>query len=82
MAAGFGVAFISAHAVGLEVEHGRLVVLDVVDFPVRRRWYAVHRRGKQLPAVTRAFIAYLEAEGEEGIHKQVPPAVRKLLRSG
>jgi DNA-binding transcriptional LysR family regulator len=80
VAAGFGVAFMSAHAVGLEVEAGRLAILDAVDFPVMRRWYAVHRRGKHLPAVTRAFREFLEAEGEAGIARQLPPKLQRLWR--
>src|SRR5204863_2384078 len=44
VSAGFGLAFMSAHAIALEVEAKRLVVLDVIDFPIRRRWYCVHRR--------------------------------------
>ena len=80
VAAGFGVAFMSAHAIGLEVESRRLAILDVVDFPATRRWYTVHRRGKQLPAVTRAFIAFLVKEGEAGIVRQVPRSLRRYWR--
>jgi DNA-binding transcriptional LysR family regulator len=80
VAAGFGVAFISAHAVGLEVESGRLAIVDVVDFPVMRRWYAVHRHGKHLPAVTRAFSEFLQAEGEAGIGRQFPRSLQRLWR--
>jgi DNA-binding transcriptional LysR family regulator len=80
VAAGFGVAFISAHAVGLEVESKRLAIIDVVDFPIMRRWLAVHRRGKHLPAVTRAFREFLEAEGEAGIGRQFPPSLQRLWR--
>ena len=66
------------HAVGLEVEARRLAILDVVGFPVRRQWYAVHRRGKHLPAVTRAFSAFLQEEGEAGIRRQLPRALAKM----
>ncbi|HYC35225.1 MAG TPA: LysR family transcriptional regulator [Usitatibacter sp.] len=80
VAAGFGVAFASAHAIGLEVESGRLAVLDVAGFPVRRQWYVVHRRGKQLPAVARAFASYLQEEGEPGIERQTPASLRRYWR--
>lgn len=80
VAAGFGVAFMSAHAVALEVETRRLAILDVADFPATRRWYAVHRRGKHLPAVTRAFVGFLEREGEAGIARQVPRSLRHYWR--
>jgi len=80
VASGFGLAFISLHAIGLEVEAGRVAVLDIVDFPVRRQWYVVHRRGKHLPAVTRAFAEFLGLEGEAGIGRQLPPALARYWR--
>ena len=79
VAAGFGIAFMSAHAIGLEVQSGQLAILDVVDFPVRRNWYVVHRRGKQLPAVARAFAAFLGKEGEAGIGRRLPPRLQRLF---
>ncbi len=77
VAAGFGVAFMSAHAIGLEVEAKRLAVLDVAELPARRQWFAVHRRGKQLPAVARAFVAFLQKEGEPLIRRLVPARLRR-----
>ncbi len=74
--AGFGIAFMSAHAIGLEVEARRLVVLDIADFPVRRQWFTVHRHGKQLPQVAQAFAAFLKAEGAAGILRQVPRSLK------
>jgi len=78
VAAGFGIAFMSAHAIALEVESKRLAVLDVADFPVRRRWYTVHRRGKHLPPVAQAFADFLGAEGEAAIRRLVPAKLRAL----
>ena len=80
VAAGFGVAVLSLHAVGLEVQAGRLAVVDVADFPVRHHWYAVHRRGKQVPAVARAFAQFLQEDGEAGIAAQLPPALGRYWR--
>lgn len=77
VAAGFGIAFMSAHAIGLEVEAKRLAVLDVAELPVRRQWFAVHRRGKRLPAVAQAFAAFLEKEGEAAIRQLVPAKLRR-----
>lgn len=76
-AAGFGVAFITIHAVGLDVQGGRLAILDVEGFPVRQHWYAVNRRRKQLPAVAAAFAAFLHEEGEARIRKQLPRAMAR-----
>lgn len=80
-ASGFGVAFVSAHAIGLEVAAKRLAVLDVADFPVRRKWFTVHRRGKHLPAVALAFTHYLAQDGESAIRELVPAPLRSLWTS-
>ena len=77
MAAGFGVAFISTHAIALEVQARRLKVLDIEELPVRRQWFAVHRKGKRLPAVASAFVAFLEKEGEARMQRLVPPRLRR-----
>ncbi|MEJ2577402.1 MAG: LysR family transcriptional regulator, partial [Gammaproteobacteria bacterium] len=43
----------------LELEAGRLVVLDVEDFPILRHWYLVKCAGKRLPPVAQAFSDFL-----------------------
>jgi DNA-binding transcriptional LysR family regulator len=80
VAAGFGVAFISTHAIALEVQARRLAVLEIAELPVRRKWFAVHRRGKRLPAVAQAFVAFLEKEGEAQMQRLVPPRLRRYWR--
>jgi DNA-binding transcriptional LysR family regulator len=80
VAAGFGVAFISTHAIALEVQAKRLAVLDVAELPVRRKWFAVQRHGKRLAAVTQAFVAFLEKEGELQMQRLVPPQLRRYWR--
>jgi DNA-binding transcriptional LysR family regulator len=62
--AGFGLSFLSAHAIALERTLGRLAMLDVEGFPARGHWYVVHRRGKRLPPVAAAFRTFLLEEGE------------------
>ena len=77
VAAGFGIALMSAHAIAFEVEARRLAVLDVAKFPVHRRWFMLHRRGKRLPAVALAFERFLEAEGEAAILRLLPRSLRR-----
>ncbi|NWG32286.1 MAG: LysR family transcriptional regulator [Rhodocyclaceae bacterium] len=60
--AGLGLAFISAHTVGLECEVGRLVVLPVTGTPIMRRWFIVHRAEKVLLPVAETFREFLLAE--------------------
>lgn len=57
--AGLGLGVVSLHTVGMELETGQLKVLDVESFPIRREWYVVYRRGKRLPVIAQAFMAFL-----------------------
>lgn len=62
--AGLGIAALSLHNLHLDLEAGRLCVLDVEGFPVRRRWHVVTRKGKRLSRAANAFIAFLREDGE------------------
>ncbi|NDW03527.1 LysR family transcriptional regulator [Jiella pacifica] len=61
--AGLGIAFISAHTIAFEVEMRRLVVLDVADMPIRRKWYAVCRKDRIAAPAERAFKQFLVERG-------------------
>jgi len=63
--AGLGIAVISLHSVQLEQEAGRLVVLDVEGFPIKRRWYAVHLKGKRLSLVAQTFLDFILEQGQQ-----------------
>ena len=69
--AGMGISFLSAHTIGLELELGRLSVLDVDGFPVMRKWHIVHHRNKRLPPVAVAFKQFLLEEGAAQIERLV-----------
>ncbi|MHB1291334.1 MAG: LysR substrate-binding domain-containing protein [Sulfuricella sp.] len=62
VAGGLGVAVLSAHTLALEKSADELVVLDVEGFPIRRQWYAVYARDKQLSVVARTFLDFLRQE--------------------
>lgn len=81
--AGFGIAFLSAHTIGLDLLAGNLVVLDVEDFPAQLNWYLVHNRTKHLTPVTAAFKDFLMREGASLIERLVrfEWRVRKAGRS-
>lgn len=57
--AGLGLGIVSAQSVELEVEMGRLVILDIVGFPILRHWYIVSRMGKKLSPVAKLFEQFL-----------------------
>ncbi len=61
--AGLGLAFISAHTIELEVQTKRLAILNILDLPVIREWYLVHRQDKELAPAATAFWQYVIKEG-------------------
>jgi hypothetical protein len=71
--AGMGLGFLSAHTLSRELHAGALAILDVRGLPLMLNWYVVHRRGKQLPAVARAFRQFLLEEGAKLIDQALSP---------
>ena len=63
--AGMGLAVVSRHTIALELETRRLIILDVMDFPILRHWYVAHRKGKRLSAVAQAFKEFLLGEAAQ-----------------
>ena len=59
VAASLGIALISRVAIDMELETGRLVMLDVEGFPITRQWRLVHLKEKNLSATARAFKGFL-----------------------
>ena len=57
--AGLGITVLSLHSIELEREMNKLTILDVEGFPLKRRWYAVHLKGKKLSLVARTFLDYI-----------------------
>ena len=77
VAAGFGLGFLSAHAVQQELALGRLVVIAVKGFPVMRQWYVVQRRDRRLPPVAEAFQRFVVKEGARLIREAGAPLRRR-----
>jgi DNA-binding transcriptional LysR family regulator len=61
--AGMGLSFLSAHTISMELQVGKLAVLDIEGFPVMLNWFVVHRNNKRLPPVALAFEQFLIEEG-------------------
>ena len=59
-----GIGILSTYSLKLELETKRLVILDVEGFPIKRRWYAVHRKGKRLSRVAQTFLEHLQKGGQ------------------
>lgn len=63
--AGLGLGIVSVHTVALELEMGRLALLDAESFPIMRYWYVVHRANKRLSPVALAFKTFLLREAPQ-----------------
>jgi len=63
--AGLGLGIVSLHTLAMELALKRLVILDVVDFPIMRYWYIVYRSGKRLSLVAQAFQSFVREESAQ-----------------
>ncbi len=64
VAAGLGLAVLSRHVLTLDTAAGPLRELDVLGFPLLRKWRVVHLREKKLSPLARAFLALLKESGD------------------
>lgn len=62
VSAGIGIGIISRHGIEMELETKRLCVLDVVGFPIVRKWHIVQRKNKRLSTAAQAFQSFLLEE--------------------
>jgi LysR family transcriptional regulator, low CO2-responsive transcriptional regulator len=60
---GLGISFLSAHVVQVELDAGRIAILDVVDMPKYIDWCFIHRRDSGLSGVNQAFKQFVFDEG-------------------
>ena len=63
--AGLGLGVVSIHTVEAELETGRLVLINADNFPIRRQWFVVNRKGKRLSATARAFRDFVLSESDK-----------------
>jgi len=78
--AGLGVAFISAHTVASEIQHGRLAVLDVVGLPVIRQWFVLRRIDKHLLPPGLALLEFLSREAARFLPTAIPEDAKTRAR--
>ncbi len=63
--AGIGIGMLSLHTVRLEQAAGRLVTLRVAGLPLRRQWFVVHSRLRNLTPAAAEFHQYLLREADD-----------------
>ncbi len=88
-AAGLGVAFLSLHTCGLELQAGLLATLPMAGKPVERQWFVMHLASRRLTQVAAAFKTFLVEEGQGVILEKlrvdvvmpaqagIPPSVKR-----
>lgn len=62
--ANMGLAFLSLHTCGLELQQRLMIVLDVAGLPMPRRWHVVHMQGKPLSPAADALRVFLLEHAE------------------
>ncbi len=72
VASKLGVAVLSSHALGSGAADARVVVLDVVGFPIQSQWHLVWPRGKQLSPLAGVFRAHVLARMQGGAAGRPP----------
>jgi len=61
------VGIVSQHTLELELETGRLVILDVDGLPIIRHWYMVQSQGKRDTPVMRSFHDHVLEQAERQV---------------
>lgn len=61
IAGGMGISVLSQHTLVSEGARSELTILDIDEFPIKRRWYVANLAGKQLSVITQTFLDYLMA---------------------
>jgi len=62
--AGLGLSVLSRHTLRLELAGNYITLLNVEGFPLKRRWYAVHLKSKQLALAPYTFLEFILAESD------------------
>jgi LysR family transcriptional regulator, low CO2-responsive transcriptional regulator len=70
--AGLGISFVSLHTVGLEIEHGQLIILDIENTPVLRAWHVVALANRHLSPAAEAFRYFMLERGAQLLAEQFP----------
>lgn len=70
--AGMGISVLSRHNIGIETKAGLMAELDVEHFPLVRKWYVVHLKGKKLSNTVKFFLDFLLKDGAAIWHQEDP----------
>ncbi len=62
--AGMGIALLSLHTIGLELDHHLIAAPETEGLPVMRRWHVVNTQAKTLSPAAEAFRYFILENGE------------------
>ena len=62
---GLGISVLSLHTLTLEGAAGPVDILDVEGFPIRRQWYLVYPKERELSLIAKTFLEYAQQTGPE-----------------
>jgi DNA-binding transcriptional LysR family regulator len=62
--AGLGLGIVALHTIKLELEAGKLIILNVEHFPLERYWHLVSRKGRRLSPAAMEFQEFIMASAE------------------
>ena len=79
--ANMGLAFLSLHAVGLELQESLLVTINVVGLPLVRRWFVVHMASSTLSEECEVLRKFIVQFGERSITDQFGTLVEPAYAS-
>jgi LysR family transcriptional regulator, low CO2-responsive transcriptional regulator len=84
--AGMGIALLSLHTVGLELEHHLIAAPETEGLPVMRRWHVVNTLAKTLSPPAEAFRYFILENGEgllasQFAHLHDPPQFARARRA-
>jgi DNA-binding transcriptional LysR family regulator len=67
-----GVALLSLHTLGLELDHHLIATPETEGLPVMRKWHVVNNSAKTLSPPAEAFRYFVLERGEAFLAKQFP----------
>jgi DNA-binding transcriptional LysR family regulator len=70
--AGLGLGVVSLHTLEMELKLGRLAIVDLVDFPLERHWYLVHRQGKRFSVAAQSLKNFILTEAAQVVQPTLP----------
>lgn len=78
VAAGLGLGIVSLHTLQQQLALKQVSILDVVEFPIQRVWFAVHHQNKYLGPAAMAFLEFT-IKNTRKIWLQGFPGIRKWI---